>query len=135
MAGKESFRKRKPGSGLGRSLRPAGLIFWGVDHPVALLQCASMILAPPVYSSQASQNPFPPSVARAAPWEFEDPGTVRIFVGGTESAPALNTATFIVAVPASKQESYSTHATNTLPPRCMMAGLSWKWLASFVSIS
>src|SRR6266542_812787 len=75
MAGKESVRKPNPGSGLGRSWKPSGLILRGVPHPRwKPLQWASQI--EPIeevgegYSSQVIQNPSRPSVARADPCEY-----------------------------------------------------------------
>ena len=70
-AGNESLRKEYPGSGLGRSAKPAGLIVCGVFQLVPS-QWASLIW--PVepllgHSSHAIQNPLPPSEASEEPCE------------------------------------------------------------------
>src|SRR5437773_9049590 len=100
MAGKESSRKPKPGSGLGRSWNPFGLILRGFPQPPwRPFQWASQI-EPTVasaegYSSHAIQKPPAPSAARADPWEYVEFGTSRMAPGGTEAGPAGNTATLI----------------------------------------
>ena len=94
IIGNELSLKTNPGSGLGMSVNPGGLMVIGPTHPVPGRQCASWI-EPMVESglgnsSQVVQKPRWPSEAMADPCEYVDPGAFSFLIGGVEVGPPLN---------------------------------------------
>src|SRR6266567_471447 len=128
-AGNELLRKLNPGKGLGRSLKPAGLIVTGTFQAVPSKWASLMdptVADADGYSSQAIQKPPFPSAWMEDPCEKTEPGTLRTALGATEVAPVGKTATLIGAVTLTpEQEPNWVQDSQTCEPSIASAGLSW----------